>query len=247
MRLFIIFIAFVVSVGVGLAIWTLTGQEQGDQSTTIVQQPTPTEVAVQEATIFVARRDVPVGRQLTEEDIDRQPWPQHLVLEDFVKEGSEVQLIDMVARTPFKAREPFTFSRLGNPNDPGFLAAQLPKGKRAVTIAIDDISGVNGLVYPGDRVDVLIRHTVGLEQDYKSQEDITPSEDGIPQLPENAQTLAVVGQHQVPVLMNQGKRDAQPVIDLTEVLISNARVLAVGKDSYQYEGAEGNPTNVTLE
>lgn len=35
------------------------------------------------------------------------------------------------------------------------LTFVIPKGRRAVTVALDPISGVGGFVYPGDRVDVL--------------------------------------------------------------------------------------------
>lgn len=35
------------------------------------------------------------------------------------------------------------------------LTFVIPPGKRAVTVALDEISGVGGFVYPGDRVDIL--------------------------------------------------------------------------------------------
>lgn len=35
------------------------------------------------------------------------------------------------------------------------LTFVIPAGKRAVTVALDEISGVGGFVYPGDRVDIL--------------------------------------------------------------------------------------------
>jgi pilus assembly protein CpaB len=68
----------------------------------------------------------------------------------------------MVARTPFTKGEPIMLSRLANEKDPSFLAASLPKGMRVVTIAVDQVSGVGGFVFPGDRVDVLITHDINL-------------------------------------------------------------------------------------
>lgn len=42
------------------------------------------------------------------------------------------------------------------PRDRGFLAAVLTPGTRAVSIAVDAVTGVAGLIWPGDRVDVLL-------------------------------------------------------------------------------------------
>jgi pilus assembly protein CpaB len=42
------------------------------------------------------------------------------------------------------------------PRDRGFLASVLSPGTRAVSIGVDSISGVAGLIWPGDRVDVIL-------------------------------------------------------------------------------------------
>ena len=42
------------------------------------------------------------------------------------------------------------------------LTFVIPKGRRAVTVALDPISGVGGFVYPGDRVDIGILGECGL-------------------------------------------------------------------------------------
>lgn len=44
------------------------------------------------------------------------------------------------------------------PDAPGFLAAALRPGMRAVSVAIDDVSGNAGLTLPGDRVDLILTH-----------------------------------------------------------------------------------------
>ena len=43
-----------------------------------------------------------------------------------------------------------------NPGDRGFLAAVLGPGMRAVTVGVDAVSGLAGLVWPGDRVDLIL-------------------------------------------------------------------------------------------
>jgi pilus assembly protein CpaB len=43
-----------------------------------------------------------------------------------------------------------------NPGDRGFLAAVLSAGMRAITVGVDAVSGLSGLVWPGDRVDLIL-------------------------------------------------------------------------------------------
>jgi pilus assembly protein CpaB len=50
-------------------------------------------------------------------------------------------------------RLPFDVLR---PADHGFLAAVLTAGTRAVTVAVDIVSGTAGLIWPGDRVDLIL-------------------------------------------------------------------------------------------
>ncbi len=46
------------------------------------------------------------------------------------------------------------------PGDHGYLAAVLSPGKRAVSIGVDAVSGISGLVWPGDYVDLILTQTL---------------------------------------------------------------------------------------
>jgi pilus assembly protein CpaB len=46
------------------------------------------------------------------------------------------------------------------PGDHGFLAAVLQPGMRAVTLGVDAITGSAGLIWPGDRVDLILTQTI---------------------------------------------------------------------------------------
>ena len=46
------------------------------------------------------------------------------------------------------------------PTDHGFLAAVLSPGQRAVTVGVDVVSGAAGLIWPGDRVDLILTQTI---------------------------------------------------------------------------------------
>lgn len=245
MRLFIIFIALVIALAAGVGFWLVSQDDPVE--TDIVQQPQgPQAVAVEEQTILIARQDIPVGKTLDENDIDRQVWPAHLVHPDFAVDGEDALIVNRVTRTAFKQGQPLMKSFLANPNDPGFLAAQLGEGMRAITIPVDVITGIGGFVFPGDRVDIIISHDVGLEKDFRDQE--IEGEGGLPPTPATTvQPLPLESAYNVPLLMSTSKREARPMIALTEVLMPNVRVLAVGMTAAEYEGAVSVPTNVTLE
>lgn len=250
MRLFMIFIALVIALAAGVGFWLVNSQPEPQPVTVLKEPEAPEAPVVQEQTILVAREDIPVGKTLDANDIDRQVWPAHLVVEDFIPEGNADQVVDKVTRTAFKKGQPLISSFLANRNDPGFLAAQLPAGMRAITIPVDAISGINGFVFPGDRVDLLVKHEIGLSRDFKSKEDLSSggSDDDAPSAKATStQRLPRETTYTVPLLMTKAKSGSRPTIEVTEVLIPNVRVLAVGVVSTQYEGASATPQNVTLE
>lgn len=111
--------------------------------------------------VYVAAKDIPVGAKITQEMIAVQPWPENLVLEGFVRADSAANtVVDSIARGAFRAQEPIIASKLANANDPNFLADDLPKGMRVITIATNEIEGVAGFVFPGDRVDIFLTRDI---------------------------------------------------------------------------------------
>lgn len=166
MRLIGLLIAVVLGIGAFLATMNMQKNPQSAPSsdaTRVVEVPKVVVQEVPTVDILVARSAIPVGTAVNEGMLDRQPWPSHLVLEDFVvSDGQDKGVLGLVTRSPFQTREPLIRSKLSNPNDPSFLAAGLDKGMRAVTMAVDTLSSVAGFVFPGDRVDVLINHRVSL-------------------------------------------------------------------------------------
>ena len=47
-----------------------------------------------------------------------------------------------------------------HPRDRGFLAAVLTSGTRAISVGVDAITGDGGLIWPGDRVDVILTQQI---------------------------------------------------------------------------------------
>jgi len=65
------------------------------------------------------------------------------------------ELAGAVAIVPIRAGEQVTYNKLTEPGIRTGLAPQITPGKRAIAIAINDVSGVAKLIKPGDRVDVI--------------------------------------------------------------------------------------------
>lgn len=112
--------------------------------------------------VLVAAENLPIGTFLREDQLRWQLWPQDALSEQFMTEDA-VKLEDMVGavvRSGVLEGEPITTARVVKPGDRGFLAAVLDPGTRAMTVEIDDASGVGGFVFPGDRVDLLLSHEI---------------------------------------------------------------------------------------
>ncbi len=113
---------------------------------------------VKSATIYVAAQPIPIGSTVGPEMVVSQAWPEHLMLEGFMRTDSEKSPVGMIARSPFQVQEPILLSKLANAQDPNFIAGSLPKGMRVITIQTNEIEGLAGFVFPGDRIDILLTH-----------------------------------------------------------------------------------------
>jgi pilus assembly protein CpaB len=116
------------------------------------------------ARVLVANVDIPAGTFLKEDMVRWQKWPSDGIDPTFLVEGKSdpktVTSTGAVVRRAIPAGLPITEGQLVRPGDRGFLAAVLKPGLRAVSIAVNEISGLSGFVYPGDRVDLMLVHSV---------------------------------------------------------------------------------------
>ncbi len=115
---------------------------------------------VQMDTILVASRDLQAGTLVKPDDIGTVQVPR-----DKIPEGASLdtssnrhQLAGAMVRRRVPSGDLLLGRELLRPGDHGFLAAVLNSGMRAVTIGVDAITGSAGLIWPGDRIDVLLTH-----------------------------------------------------------------------------------------
>jgi len=133
-----------------------------------VQTAQTVAVAPQESTqILTAKIDIPIGKFINEEDFIWQDWPEdyasdhHLLKDNFKLED----LAGRVARKEISAGEPINLKKFVRPGERGFLAAVLKPGHRALSIPISGVTGVSGLVFPGDRVDLIVSLSIKNDED----------------------------------------------------------------------------------
>lgn len=123
------------------------------------------QVVVQQApaqSVLVAVANLPIGMFLKEEHLRWQAWPTDATDPNYmVKDATDIaKLVGSVVRHSISAGEPIIPGKIVKPGDRGFLAAVLKPGMRAVTVGISETSGVSGLAFPGDRVDMLLTHAL---------------------------------------------------------------------------------------
>lgn len=110
--------------------------------------------------ILVAKRDLPAGTFVKPEHLRWQPWPENGLDSAFAVAGKRDKrdFIGAVVRKGLIAGEPVTDRRVVKPGARGFLAAVMTPGMRAVSVPVNASSGIAGLVFPGDRVDLILSH-----------------------------------------------------------------------------------------
>lgn len=112
--------------------------------------------------ILVATHGLPAGQFLQPNDLEWQSWPQDAINASYILSGSRTvdDLVGSVVRAGIAGGEPITDARLIKKGDRGFLSAIMAPGTRAVTIQLQQTTGLGGLVLPGDHVDVVLTANV---------------------------------------------------------------------------------------
>jgi pilus assembly protein CpaB len=112
----------------------------------------PSEAAVPMKHIFVASRDVPARAIISAAFLAEATRPADQVDADAITDAK--QIVGKYSLITIPAGSAFTASKIGDAGA-NALPARLPNGMRAVSISIDRVKGVAGLIQPGDRVDVV--------------------------------------------------------------------------------------------
>lgn len=126
--------------------------------------PGPEVVVVKEdlREVLVAAENLPAGTFVAPKAVRWQRWPSGDLPETyFVRDQRGLDAVTgAVVRRGIAKGEPLTDGAVVLPGDRGFLAAVLEPGMRAVSVPINEASGNAGLIFPGDRVDLILTQTL---------------------------------------------------------------------------------------
>jgi pilus assembly protein CpaB len=139
--------------------------------------------------ILVAHHALPAGTFVKPEDVRWQPWPEGAIDASYVRQGQRepASFTGAVVRRGIVAGEPITDARVVKPGDRGFLAVVLSPGSRAVSVPVTASSAISGLVFPGDRVDLILSHRSAEAGAGRKTESILASETVL----ENVRVIAI--------------------------------------------------------
>jgi len=155
-----------------------------------------------QVTVLVAKEDIPKGSVVSPGSIGTQIVPENYVQPQAVT--SFDRIADMVTTADISKGEQISLTKLATAKEAGggALSGLTPVGKRAVTILVDNVSSVAGMLKPGDYVDVM----AALQQiPMQVAEGKQEAQLGILPLFQNVLVLAV-GQNSSTVSSGQGSR-----------------------------------------
>ena len=141
--------------GFGTIIWMV--MPHGEVATAAVANP------IEKARVLVAAKPMHPGALMKAEDMGVREVELDKLPEGYIQaDDANVRrnLVGAMTRRAMAPGEAFASGDLLRPGDHGFLSAVLRPGYRAVTIAVDAVSGAAGLIWPGDRVDLILTQTM---------------------------------------------------------------------------------------
>ncbi|HWR58433.1 MAG TPA: Flp pilus assembly protein CpaB [Thermodesulfovibrionales bacterium] len=105
--------------------------------------------------IVVAAGDVPAGATIQNEQVKMVNWPRASLPQGGF--SSPEQVTGRMALDRYTPGDPIIEAKLvPRGGQPGLLTYRIPKGHRAMTVGVDQVSGVAGFITPGNMVDVVL-------------------------------------------------------------------------------------------
>ncbi|PIP20461.1 MAG: Flp pilus assembly protein CpaB [Candidatus Omnitrophica bacterium CG23_combo_of_CG06-09_8_20_14_all_40_11] len=129
-----------------------------DQQKLAIQEKAKKAIAnaqANQSAVLVSKQDIPQGSVIESDMLGTAIVPTKFVQPQAV--SSLDRIAGMVTLAPISEGEQISLSKLTNERKAsvGDLAGTTPSGKRAISIMVDNIASLSGMVKPGDYVDVL--------------------------------------------------------------------------------------------
>lgn len=116
-----------------------------------------------EPRILIAASDIPQGSFIhTGKHLQWAERPEDTITKEQIREGT-INIDDYngaVARFMVKKGAPITDNSVVKSHEGGFMAAVLKPNMRAISIGVDSTTGNAGFIFPGDKVDLILTHSI---------------------------------------------------------------------------------------
>jgi pilus assembly protein CpaB len=194
LRLSIIMVLLLATAALGLMAYNMNLPKPVAQLTENTPAPAPLTVGY-----FVAARPLPGGTLARDEDFAVRSAPSDSVPTGAIRDtpDAKIGLRGSMIRKFLDAGSPVTIQDVLRPRDRGFLASVLAPGMRAISIKVDAESGVSGLIWPGDYVDVVLTQVI--EQPDKAEHSNSAQNSGAANAPA-VRALSETILHNVPII-----------------------------------------------
>ena len=153
-------IPMLVGVGIGLLALKLgwNYMERQKLSVAASQGDTP---------VVVAKVNIPPGSEIRLSDLTVVDWPRSTLPSQTYSDPEELE--GRVSADRLVAKVPVLENMLTPPGTPPGLTALIPPGYQAVTVKVDEFTGVGGFLKPKDTVDVVATFSVKLTEAGKTE------------------------------------------------------------------------------
>lgn len=145
----------VVMLGTAVGLFAIT---YNSTHQTQVVQVSPTNPAPLQTTYLVAAHALNTGTLARDEDLTTRQVVATELPRGAIVDSPEARqsLRGALIRNFVDAGSPITADDVLRPRERGFIAAVLQPNMRAVSVGVNEVSGVAGFIWPGDRVDVVL-------------------------------------------------------------------------------------------
>jgi pilus assembly protein CpaB len=154
-RLFLVVAVLAVGVAVGFHFLFGAGREAPAAAATARPE-------VQVPAILTVGSALPPGHILRPDDLVEVRWANGRPPESSIIAGTPGAraLAGAVTRRAFAAGEMIVAGSVIRPGERGFLAALVTPGHRAIAVSVDATTAAGGLIWPGDRVDIILTQEI---------------------------------------------------------------------------------------
>lgn len=111
--------------------------------------------AVNTVSVIVAKASLPAGASITAETVAVREIPRTWAHSGAITPDQYSRAESLALAYPAAAGEPILWAQLEGRRVPTF-SARLQPGQRAVTVPVDEISSLSGMVEPGDHIDIVV-------------------------------------------------------------------------------------------